>query len=137
MNAHNKDQAVTLRLTGLIERSAVTDGYKLYKEGAFRDAIPKMQCVLDMEPNNWLARLILGACFARSGQQYAADCAFRHIMDNCKDEEIRERARLAAEATRTDNTRFFHSTINEFCDYRTTHKRVILDAICEFPLANQ
>lgn len=64
-----------------------------YRAGDFMQAASALQEILDMEPQNWDARLMLGACHFKTGHYFQAECAFRNICENCKDTEIRNKAR--------------------------------------------
>lgn len=65
----------------------------LYRSGEFDQASYALQEILDVEPDNWDARLMLGACYYKTGQYFMADCAFRMILEHSSDPDIRKRAR--------------------------------------------
>jgi tetratricopeptide (TPR) repeat protein len=64
-----------------------------YRSGNYEQAIAALLEVLDVEPKNWEARLMLGACYYRLGQYFAAQCAFRLICEQATDSNVRTRAR--------------------------------------------
>lgn len=84
----------TLRLDATLAISA----HNLYKEGRFREAITPLQDVLDYEPQNGYARLLLGVCFFKTGNAYAAERAFNAVKLNTRDQELRDKAIRALDA---------------------------------------
>lgn len=80
-NTQNVDIQITLK------------ALNFYRGGDYRQAARALQEILDSEPQNWDARLMLGACYYKSGQYFMADSAFRLILDQCTDIEIRKKAR--------------------------------------------
>jgi Flp pilus assembly protein TadD len=64
-----------------------------YRSGNYTEAITALNEVLDVEPNNWDARLMLGACFYKLDQQFSAQSAFRLICENATDPAVRNKAR--------------------------------------------
>lgn len=67
--------------------------------GRFTQAINDLQSVLDFEPNNWDARLMLGACYYKTQQWSAAHRTFDFIASKCTDSEIRMKAQEAVQVT--------------------------------------
>lgn len=63
-----------------------------YRAGCFEEAISCLQDILDVEPTNWDARLMLGACYYRLGQWSAAHRAFSYIVAKTDNIEIRAKA---------------------------------------------
>ncbi len=84
--------------TIIFDASKALAGYRLYKEGKYRDAIPLLHEILDTEPQNWYVRLLLAASFSKTGQEMAAERGFRYVMQNCPDAEIKQKACLALQA---------------------------------------
>ncbi|MBX9725313.1 MAG: tetratricopeptide repeat protein [Candidatus Obscuribacterales bacterium] len=71
----------------------------LYRAGKFKEAVGALLEVLDAEPQNWDARLMLGACYYRTGQYFSAQNAFRMVADQAQDAQLRNRARQGLLAT--------------------------------------
>jgi len=86
----------------------------LYKEGRFRDAIPVLQDILDMEPRNWQAKLYLGACYYQTGQLAASQRAFRAVYTTCDDNELKQKACMALQAVTAEMEGRSCSTPAEF-----------------------
>lgn len=85
--------------TLVVDISAALNAIKLYQAGEFQKAIDSIQCVLDLEPNNWDARLMLAACYYKTGQFASAHRAFQLICDRTTCEEVRAKAKEGAEVT--------------------------------------
>lgn len=81
--------------TTQLDVSVALNAYRLYKAGEHSQAIPVLQDILDAEPNNHQARLFLGSCFFKSGQNFASQGAFRYVFQNAADPDIRQKACLA------------------------------------------
>lgn len=63
-----------------------------FNEGDYVRAEKLLIDVVDMEPDNWLARYYLAICYAKNKQVYAAQRAFRVLYDRSTDKEIRSKA---------------------------------------------
>lgn len=72
-----------------------------YKAGQFKDAITCFTEILDMEPGNWDARLLLAASYYKSGQYMSAERIFHYISNTCNDMEIRSKATQALRSTKS------------------------------------
>lgn len=70
-----------------------------YQAGAYKDAIADLQCILDLEPRNWDARIMLAACYYKTGQYPAAQRAFQFIADKSEIAEVRAKAMEGLQAT--------------------------------------
>jgi len=57
-------------------RLSFRNALNLYKDGDFRRAMLQLIEVLDKEPENWHARLMLGTCYYKSGEFAAASAVF-------------------------------------------------------------
>lgn len=64
-----------------------------YRSGKYKEASVALLEVLDAEPKNWDARLMLGACYYKLSQYFSAQCAFRIICEQATDASVRARAR--------------------------------------------
>ncbi|MBX9689878.1 MAG: tetratricopeptide repeat protein [Candidatus Obscuribacterales bacterium] len=73
--------------------SVALNALNLYREGKYNEAVGALIDVLDQEPRNWDARLMLGACYFRTQQMFAAERVFRMIADQAEDKNLRVRAR--------------------------------------------
>lgn len=78
--------------TTSLDVSVALDAIKHYQAGNFNLAINSLQMVLDCEPDNWDARLMLGACFYKSGQYMSAHRIFQFLCDKTTNLEIRLKA---------------------------------------------
>lgn len=78
--------------TQIVDISVALNALKLYKSGRHKEAINCLLDILDCEPKNWDARLMLGACYYKTEQYAAAQRAFRFLHDNCNDPETKRKA---------------------------------------------
>jgi tetratricopeptide (TPR) repeat protein len=96
-----------------------------YRAGAYKDAVVDLQSVLDLEPQNWNARLMLGACYFRMEQWFAAQSAFQFINDKSNEPDMRSRALEGLNAVSTKvNKRTvaqFPAEFGNFVDHYKTH----------------
>lgn len=89
-----------------------------YRSGNFDLAIQDLQQILDVEPLNWDARLMLGACYFKCGQWSAAHRVFQFINDRTDSLEIRTKAVDGLQATNAKfNKRPLNSLPAEFGCY--------------------
>jgi TolA-binding protein len=96
--------------TSQIDQSLGLNACKAYKSGDYRNAQSMLVDILDMEPNNWLARYYLAVCFSKTQQLAAAQRAFRMLFEKCPDAEIKSKAclmlqRVSGELTEGGNGR--------------------------------
>ncbi len=63
-----------------------------YASGDFKKAQVFLLEILDIEPNNWLARFYLATCYMKTDQLYAAQRAFRMIYEKTNDAELKSKA---------------------------------------------
>jgi thioredoxin-like negative regulator of GroEL len=84
--------------TEQIDASVALVAHRLYKEGQYREAIPVLQDILDMEPLNWQCRLFLAACYFKTAQPMAAERALRFVYEKCPDESLKQKACFAMQA---------------------------------------
>ncbi len=91
--------------TTSLDVSVALDAIKHYQAGNFKQAMDSLQLVLDCEPENWDARLMLGACYFKSGQYVSAHRIFQFISDKTNKLEIRSKATEGATvcAAKLDN----------------------------------
>ena len=78
--------------TQIVDVSVALNALKLYKAGQYKDATAKLLDIIDVEPKNWDARLMLGACYFKTEQFGAAQRAFRFIYENCPLSDNKSRA---------------------------------------------
>lgn len=101
-SSNGGDQAVNLTLSTLVaDLSVALKALEHYQSGRFRDAIQDLQSVLDFEPKNWDARLMLGASYYKTQQWSAAHRTFQYIATNAVDNEIRLKANEAMQVTQS------------------------------------
>jgi thioredoxin-like negative regulator of GroEL len=94
-NTHNADATVALK------------ALNLYKAKQYNEAIPALTEILDYEPGNWDARLLLAACYYRTQQFLTAQRIFRYISDSCPDRLTRLKA---VEATNVIASKLDHKS---------------------------
>lgn len=85
--------------TLIADVSVALKAINLYQAGSYKEAISELQCILDYEPCNWDARLMLAACYYKTGQLPAAHRAFQFIKDRTDRDELRKKAEEGLEAT--------------------------------------
>src|SRR3989338_3017168 len=78
--------------TQVVDVSVALNALKHYRAGEYKLAIAALQEILDVEPKNWDARLMLGVSFYRTAQFITAQRAFRYIFDNCPVDAIKRKA---------------------------------------------
>lgn len=78
--------------TFVADLAVTLDAVNLYQSGEFRKAINHIQDVLDLEPSNWDARLMLAVCFFKTGQHGAAVRAFQLIAEKAGCQDIQQKA---------------------------------------------
>jgi hypothetical protein len=81
--------------TTQFESTIALSAYHSYKAGDFDLATQSLLQVLDVEPRNWLARLMLAVCYHKTEKDFAAERALRFVYQNCPDEALKQRACLA------------------------------------------
>lgn len=72
--------------------SVVLEALNYYQNRQFNQAIQPLLNVLDVEPRNWDARLMLAACYYKTNQYAAAERAFRMICENSGDADLKKKA---------------------------------------------
>lgn len=80
--------------TSQVDPSLGLRACKAFSDGDYTAAQRLLIDILDVEPNNWLARFYLATCYAKTNQLLAAQRAFRHIFEKCTDQEIKSKACL-------------------------------------------
>jgi thioredoxin-like negative regulator of GroEL len=86
------------KTTVQIDTELALSGYALFKDGQYRAAIPLLLEILDLDTRNWQARLLLAACYHKTGQSAAALRALRFVYDNCVDAQLKQKSCLALQA---------------------------------------
>jgi hypothetical protein len=86
--------------TMIADVSVALKAINLYQNARYKDAINELQCILDFEPTNWDARLMLAACLYKTAQYPAAERAFQFIANKTTNAELRRRAEEGVSATR-------------------------------------
>lgn len=85
--------------TQSVDISVALSALQHYRAGEFQQAITSLLIVLDSEPRNWQARLMLAACYYKTNQMFAAVRAFRFIYESAGDDELRKKALEGLQAT--------------------------------------
>src|SRR5438552_2164650 len=85
--------------TTQLDASLVLGAYKAFKDGNFESAGKSLLEILDVEPRNWQARLLLACCYSKSKQNFAAQRALRFVYENCSDDpDLKAKACLALQS---------------------------------------
>lgn len=87
-NTENREAAVGLK------------ALQQYKAKQYNEAIASFTEILDLEPRNWDARLLLAASYYKSAQYFTAQRIFMFIKDNCPEREIASKATEALRSTK-------------------------------------
>jgi hypothetical protein len=78
--------------TTSVDVSVALKALKHYRAREFNLAIEALLSVLDVEPRNWDARLMLGCCYYKTNQFGSAHRAFKMIYDRCLDADLKQKA---------------------------------------------
>jgi thioredoxin-like negative regulator of GroEL len=78
--------------TQIVDVSVALNALNLYKSASYKEATTHLLNILDVEPKNWDARLMLGACYFKTEQFASAQRAFRFIYENCPLSDTKSRA---------------------------------------------
>lgn len=84
--------------TTSVDVSVALNALKFYRSKEYPQAIEKLLEVLDVEPRNWDARLMLGCCYYKTGQYGSAHRAFKMTYDRCSDPDVKEKANDGVQA---------------------------------------
>jgi tetratricopeptide (TPR) repeat protein len=68
--------------------SFAIDALRLYCDGDFKIAISKLIEILDKDPRNWYAHLMLGACYYNTNDLAAARREFQSVYKKCPEVEF-------------------------------------------------
>jgi hypothetical protein len=86
--------------TQIVDVSVALKALQHYRQGEFQQAISVLLDVLDNEPLNWQARLMLAVCYYKTNQFLASQRAFRLIYEQANDLEIRKKGLEGLQATK-------------------------------------
>ncbi len=116
--------------TYTVDATIALRALKNYRAGDFHNAAQDLLNILDHEPRNWQARLMLGACYFKTKQYGAAQRVFRHMCENSSDAELREKAWIGLQTTTDKLTKKTHEMPLEFgdCVVRVEPKTWLSDA---------
>jgi hypothetical protein len=78
--------------TQILDVSVVLNALTSYRDGNYQRAAAQLLEILDMEPNNWQARLMLGGCHYKTGEFASAQRVFRFLSDKCPEQDVRSKA---------------------------------------------
>lgn len=78
--------------TQIVDVSVALNALKFYKAAQYQEATTCLLEILDVEPKNWDARLMLGACYFKTEQYGAAQRAFRFIYEKCPESAVKAKA---------------------------------------------
>lgn len=82
-----------------VDVSKLVSGLRLYVEKDYRHAISPLTDVLDAFPENWDARLMLSACYYKTGQIFAAQRGFRYLYQHCPIDHLKSKSLEALRAS--------------------------------------
>lgn len=85
--------------TIVLDVSVALNAINHYQAGKYKEAIEALQCVLDLEPHNWDARLMLAACYYKTAQYVSASRAFQYIVDCTDNADVRKKAQEGAQVS--------------------------------------
>jgi hypothetical protein len=88
-NTQNADASIALK------------ALQQYRSAEFLQAIETLTDVLDMEPHNWQARLMLAVCYYKTTQYLPAERAFRLVYDQAPEADIRRKGLEGLLATKS------------------------------------
>ena len=78
--------------TSNVDVSIALKALRYYRAKEFGQAIEALLEVLDVEPRNWDARLMLGSCYYKTGQFGSAHRVFKMIHDRCLEPQLKQKA---------------------------------------------
>lgn len=78
--------------TQIVDASVALRALQQYRDKDYKTCLSTLLNVLDMEPKNAQARLMVGACYFKTSQWAAAQRTFRWLVDNADDAEIKRKA---------------------------------------------
>lgn len=102
--------------TQIVDVTVALNALKLYKAGNYKEAIKHLLDILDVEPRNWDARLMLAACYYKTTQFATAQRAFRFLYDTCPEGDVKKKALEGLQAS-SARLRKEHETPPEFGTY--------------------
>jgi thioredoxin-like negative regulator of GroEL len=88
---------ITITTTQL-DASVALKAYKSFKDADYQTASSRLLEILDVEPQNWQARLMLAVCYHKMGQQFASERALRFVYNGCPDSDLKQKACLALQS---------------------------------------
>ena len=91
--------------TQKVDATVAVKALRFYKSKQYNEAIPALTDILDYEPSNWDARLLLAACYYKTQQYMTAQRIFRFISDGCPERATRLKA---LEALNVIGTQIYH-----------------------------
>jgi len=84
----------------IVDAKVALRALKQYEEGNFGEAIRTLLEILDLEPKNWQARLMLAVCYYKTKQFISAERTFRFIYDQASERDLRKRGLEGLQATK-------------------------------------
>jgi Tfp pilus assembly protein PilF len=85
--------------TQIVDVSVALKALQQYRDGEYKPAIETLLVILEAEPNNWDARLMLAACYFGTSQFAAAERSFQTVIDKCPIEALCDKARIGVESS--------------------------------------
>lgn len=80
-----------------------------------------------MEPRNWQAKLLLGACYYKENQPGAAQRAFRAVYSACDEAELKKKACMALQAVSAEMEKLTSGQPAEFSGMSERLRRPLLE----------
>ncbi len=78
--------------TQIVDISVALQALNLYRDREYKAAIPTLVQILDSEPNNWQARMMLAACYYKTDQFATAHRTFRYIYEKCPQIDLKRKS---------------------------------------------
>ncbi len=85
--------------TQIVDVSVALKALDLYRNREYKQAISTLVEILDTEPNNWQARLMLAVCYYKTDQFPTAHRTFRYIYEKCQQIDLKRKAFEAMQAS--------------------------------------
>lgn len=103
--------------TDIVDAKVALRALKHYEAGDFGNAISTLLEILDIEPKNWQARLMLAVCYYKTSQFISAQRAFQYIYENTSERDMRKKGLEGLQATKAKLEKKLASNSPEIASY--------------------